>query len=95
MQTVLDKSGRIVIPKGVRDSFGLRPGSPIRIEERENGILLIPVESEPYLIEKDGVLVFTGKAVEDLTRMPRISDRQSGSASSVLGEMPERRNCSD
>ena len=66
MQTVLDKFGRIVIPKKTRDNFGLRPGSPIRIEEGKNEILLKPIEGDPSLIEKEGVLVYTGRAVGDL-----------------------------
>ncbi len=66
METTLDKFGRIVIPKKIREDFDLKPGSPIRIEEGEKEILLTPVESEPTLIEKDGVLVFTGVPTEDI-----------------------------
>ena len=66
METTLDKFGRIVIPKKIREDFDLRPGSSIRIEEGEKEILLTPIEEEPTLIEKDGVLVFTGVPTEDI-----------------------------
>ena len=66
MEAILDKFGRIVIPKKIRDDFSLMPGSPIRIEKGKNEILLKPIEDEPSLIEKDGVLVFTGKLMENL-----------------------------
>ena len=66
METTLDKFGRIVIPKKIREDFDLRPGSSIRIEEGEKEILLTPIEEEPPLIEKDGVLVFTGVPTEDI-----------------------------
>jgi AbrB family looped-hinge helix DNA binding protein len=66
METTLDKFGRIVIPKKIREDFNLRPGSPIRIEEGKGEILLKPIEGEPTLVEKDGVLVFTGIPLEDI-----------------------------
>jgi len=66
METILDKFGRIVIPKKIREDFNLKPGSPIRIEERKGEILLTPIEEEPTLVEKDGVLVFTGIATDNI-----------------------------
>ncbi len=63
MEATLDRFGRIVIPKKIREDFHLQVGSPIRIEEGEGEIILKPVEGEPNLIKKDGVLVFSGKVV--------------------------------
>ena len=66
METSLDRFGRIVIPKKIREDFNLKAGSPIRIEEGEQVIILKPVHGEPNLHVKDGVLVFTGTPLEDL-----------------------------
>ena len=66
METSLDRFGRIVIPKKIREDFNLKAGSPIRIEEGEQEIILKPVQGEPNLHVKDGVLVFTGTPLEDL-----------------------------
>ena len=63
MEVTLDRFGRIVIPKKIREDFHLQVGSSIRIEEGEGEIVLKPVEGEPNLVKKDGVLVFSGKAV--------------------------------
>ena len=63
MEVTLDRFGRIVIPKKIREDFHLHVGSPIRIEEGEGEIVLKPVEGEPSLVTKDGVLVFSGKTV--------------------------------
>ena len=63
MEATLDRFGRIVIPKKIREDFHLQVGSSIRIEEGEGEIVLKPVEGEPSLAKKDGVLVFSGKAV--------------------------------
>ena len=66
METSLDRFGRIVIPKKIREDFNLKAGSPIRIEEGEQVIILKPIQGEPNLYVKEGVLVFTGTALEDL-----------------------------
>lgn len=69
MEATIDKFGRIVIPKKIRENFNLRrPGSPDRIEEGKDEILLKPIDGEPTLIEKDGVLVFTGVAMESIEK---------------------------
>ncbi len=67
METSVDRFGRIVIPKKIREAFNLGSGTPIRIEENEQSIILTPVHGEPNLRVKDGVLVFSGTPLEDLS----------------------------
>jgi len=89
MQATLDKFGRIVIPKRVRDDLGLEPGSVLKVEERGEEILLTPLGEDPAAVLewKGGVLVFTGEALEDLTdvverdreeRLARLAGRGRG-----------------
>ena len=66
MKTTLDRSGRIVVPKDIRDRFGLRPGVKIEIKEQGNEVVLKPVEHGPSLKLKKGIFVFSGKATGDL-----------------------------
>ena len=80
MEVILDKFGRIVIPKKIREDFRLMPGSCIHISERENEIVLKPVEGEPNLDEKEGVLVFTGKAMENIeTKVEELRNNRNRS----------------
>jgi len=67
MQTALDKLGRVVIPKLVRLHLGLKAGTLLKIEERERQVILEPIDKETCLVEKDGLLVFSGSASEDLS----------------------------
>lgn len=67
METTVDRFGRILIPKRVRDDLGLRPGTVLSVEEREHAISLIPMEAEEVLEDREGILVFTGRAAGDLT----------------------------
>jgi AbrB family looped-hinge helix DNA binding protein len=66
METTLDRFGRIVIPKRVREDLNLRTGSVLKIEERDDQIVLSLRREEPDLVREGGVLVFTGEAVGDL-----------------------------
>ena len=66
MEVVLDRFGRIVLPKQVRDALGLKPGSILSIEETREEIHLKPVEGEPHIREKQGVIVYSGSAAGDL-----------------------------
>jgi AbrB family looped-hinge helix DNA binding protein len=66
MKTTLDRFGRVVVPKGIRDRLGLRPGVEIEIDEKENEVVLKLVDHEPSLMVKEGVLVYAGKATGDL-----------------------------
>ncbi len=66
MKATLDRFGRIVIPKKIRDDFNLRAGDSIRLFEGDDEIVLKPIEGEPSLRERDGVLVFSGKAIGNI-----------------------------
>jgi AbrB family looped-hinge helix DNA binding protein len=62
----VDRFGRVVIPKKIRDDHNLGPGTQVRIEEKEDAIILIPVRGEQNLQWKNGVLVYTGAPMGDL-----------------------------
>lgn len=66
MEATLDRFGRIVIPKRVREDLGLYAGSVLEIEEREDRIVLTVRRDKTDLVREDGVLVYTGEAVGDL-----------------------------
>ena len=61
MTTKIDKFGRILIPKPMRQRMGLTPGSPVSLVEGDGGTVEISAEpSEPLLEMQDGLLIYTG-----------------------------------
>ena len=70
-KTTLDRFGRVVIPKKVRAELGLSPGDPLKVESRDDGVLISPFRDEPHLVDKDGVLVFSGASLGDLSEAVR------------------------
>jgi len=53
----IDKAGRIVLPKAVRDELQLTPGSSLELELSEDRISLRP-ERKGRMYKKDGIWVF-------------------------------------
>lgn len=64
----LDRFGRVLIPKPIRDNLGLQPGAELTIEDGDSQIVLKPTEQCVPVKVKNGVLVFTGQAQADLTK---------------------------
>jgi hypothetical protein len=46
--------------------MGLEAGAVLQIEKEGEKIVLQPVQGEPQVMEKKGILVFTGAAVGDV-----------------------------
>jgi AbrB family looped-hinge helix DNA binding protein len=61
MTIKIDKAGRIVLPKAVRERFRLRDGSELEIEEGSDGLTLKPVEQRTSMIQEKGIWVHLGK----------------------------------
>jgi AbrB family looped-hinge helix DNA binding protein len=57
----MDKAGRVILPKPVRDRLGLQEGSSLEIVETSDGLVLKPVEPHPSMVKKHGLWVHTGK----------------------------------
>ena len=68
MQVTVDRSGRVIIPKEVRNDLGLQPGTKLQIKKENGKILLEPISVEMQIVVKDGVLVFRGAATGDIER---------------------------
>ncbi len=71
METKLDKFGRVVLPKEIRDSLDLKPGEILQVEESESEVILKPLRGESPLRLKNGVLVFSGTATGDIIKAVR------------------------
>jgi AbrB family looped-hinge helix DNA binding protein len=55
----IDKSGRIVLPKPVRDELQLRAGDSLELEISGQEITLRPVRAKMRLVREDGLWVFS------------------------------------
>jgi AbrB family looped-hinge helix DNA binding protein len=51
----IDKAGRLVLPKRMRDALHLKPGTSLDIEERDGAIILRQPRPEIELVKQDGM----------------------------------------
>lgn len=61
MLTTLDKFGRVIIPKRLREHLGISLETKLNISEDDRRIVIEPVKEEAPVVDRDGILVFTGK----------------------------------
>lgn len=68
MNTKVDRFGRVVLPKAVRDELGLEPGTPLTVRE-EGSRIVLEASRDPasgLVRTSDGVLVWEGESASDL-----------------------------
>lgn len=72
---MLDKAGRVVLPKPVRDELQLRPGDSLELESSDQQIVLRPVRGTGPLGKRRGVWVFrTGAPLSAKTVSQAITE---------------------
>lgn len=56
MQTTIDRAGRLVVPKELRDRLGIAAGARVDIHEDGAGLRIELIAADP-IIEVDGYLI--------------------------------------
>ena len=77
MLATIDKAGRLVLPKALRDRVGLRPGE-VNVFAEGAGLRVEPIAGD-VLEERDGFLVIpkTGVPIDDeMVRALRDADQR-------------------
>jgi AbrB family looped-hinge helix DNA binding protein len=68
MKASIDRLGRVVVPKPIRDKLHLRGGEILEIEERDGVIELRPAATEVELVETpEGPVAAPFEGVEPMT----------------------------
>jgi AbrB family looped-hinge helix DNA binding protein len=62
MEIRIDKAGRIVVPKPLRERLGFKPDTELEAIEQPEGVLLKRLEQRPSMVQVDGLWVHHGRA---------------------------------
>ncbi len=88
----VDRAGRVVLPKPVRDELQLSPGDSLELESSEQEIVLRPVRGNGPLHKKCGVWVFrTGEPLSADTVNRAINNVRRERDQNNLGRPATRR----
>lgn len=60
MQTeiTIDRAGRIVIPKSLRDGLRIAPGDTLEVEQVDDHLVLKPVRPDTPMVNKRGIWIY-------------------------------------
>lgn len=75
----IDSSGRLVIPRNIREQLHLRSGSRLHLEVKGDGVFLAPLPDEDArLVERGGRLVIQSSKTldDDDVRKAIVADRE-------------------
>jgi AbrB family looped-hinge helix DNA binding protein len=72
----VDKAGRILIPKTLRQELHIGPGNVIQLESEGEQITLRPVRPKVLLKKEQGVWVYQGEPTD--VSIPGLIDRERG-----------------
>lgn len=64
MKATIDKAGRLVIPKQLRNQLGLTPG-PVEVDVQGAGLRVVPITDDTLAQEGDFLVIPTGVPISD------------------------------
>jgi AbrB family looped-hinge helix DNA binding protein len=76
MKLKIDKAGRVILPKPVRDRLGLHAGSAVEVEETPEGVMLKPAPVRPSLVRREGLWVYTGEMPSGFDPVRAVKDER-------------------
>jgi AbrB family looped-hinge helix DNA binding protein len=57
VSVTIDKAGRLVLPKAMRDALHLKPGSSLEVERRDDELILRTPQPDAEIVYKNGIPV--------------------------------------
>ncbi|TVR90884.1 MAG: AbrB/MazE/SpoVT family DNA-binding domain-containing protein [Spirochaetaceae bacterium] len=88
MNVTIDRLGRIVVPKQVRDRFHLVAGTSLELEVESDGIRIRPLHQEPALQRKQGVLIHHGPETVSLDMAEFVNRDRANRDTDLVAEGP-------
>ena len=73
----VDKAGRVVLPKALRDQFRLRPGSELEVVDAGDHLRVRPLDRAPTLVREGSWWVHPGASDPDAALEDAVSRHRS------------------
>ena len=82
----IDKAGRVVLPKHVRDELAIKPGDRLKISIHGNEVTLRPTKEESGFIRRGHALVFSSEG-GDLLDGEMVENIRAAERGSLLSSL--------
>jgi AbrB family looped-hinge helix DNA binding protein len=87
-RVTIDKAGRVVLPKSIREGLRVGPGDTLEIESEDDRLIVSPVRIRPGLQKEQGIWVYRSGAPANIS-IPDLIDRQRDQRTrELLGDRP-------
>ncbi len=84
MELRIDKAGRIVVPKPLRERLGFKPDTELEAIEQPEGVLIKRVKQRPSMVKVDGLWVHQDVAESGANWERIVEDTREERTRSVL-----------
>lgn len=84
-EVTIDPSGRLVLPKAVRQALDLKPGDSLKIETEEDRLILSRVRDRAGLQKEQGVWVYRSGTPTDASIVDLIDRQRKRRGEEVMG----------
>jgi len=84
-EVTIDPSGRLVLPKAVRQALDLKPGDNLRIETEEDRLILSRVRDRAGLQKERGIWVYRSGIPTDVSLVELIERQRKRRSEEVMG----------
>jgi AbrB family looped-hinge helix DNA binding protein len=84
MNLKIDKAGRIVVPKPLRERLGFKPDTELAMVEQPDGVLLKRIQEQPSMVKVNGMWVHQGSAEPGANWDRIVEDAREERIASVL-----------
>jgi len=88
MIITIDRLGRVVVPKHVRERFHLVAGTTLELEVEADGFRVRPVHQEPALVHKQGILIHHGSETVELNMADIVNRDRANRDADLVAERP-------
>jgi AbrB family transcriptional regulator (stage V sporulation protein T) len=85
MKLMVDRMGRVVVPKAIRSHFALKPGDELELTIESDGIRLRPVAPATALADEGGLLVCSSELPTSAADLGALLEEQRARRSAEIG----------
>jgi AbrB family looped-hinge helix DNA binding protein len=83
--SILTSKGQLLIPKRIRNKYGIRSGVKVVFEETDEGVIIKPM-NEQYFKSFRGILKSTGNLKEEMKAMKEEERKLEERKSNLFGK---------